>query len=228
MGPPPLQVVIVDHHGPIASDPQAQAVVAKATNVLRSDPRVSTVVPPQAGVSISRDGRTAIITAGAAANSNKMVQAADAVEPKLAALSSSGVSVTLTGDSALWANFNTANRSAMLRSEMLSWPVTIIILVIAFGSLVAAGLPLLLTMAGLLVAAGALVITTKFTPVSIWALNFALMFALALGIDYALFLVMRFRSALKRRGASRATARPSSPRWLRRSIPPARPWPSAP
>ena len=201
LGATALQVVIVDHHGAIASDPQAQAVVVKATNVLRSDPRVSTVVPPQAGVSVSRDGRTAIITAGSAANSNKMVQAADSVEPKLAALSSSGVTVTLTGDSALWADFNTANRSAMLRSEMLSWPVTIIILVIAFGSLVAAGLPLLLTMAGLLVAAGALVITTKFMPVSIWALNFALMFALALGIDYALFLVMRFRAALKRRGA---------------------------
>ena len=194
-------MVVVDHQGPIASDPQAQGVVAKATDVLRSDPRVSTVVPPQPGVSISRDGRTAIVTAGSAADSNKMVQAADAVEPKLAALSTSGVTVTLTGGSALWADFNTANRSAMLRSEMLSWPVTIIILVIAFGSLVAAGLPLLLTMAGLLVAAGALVITTKFTPVSIWALNFALMFALALGIDYALFLVMRFRSALKRRGA---------------------------
>ena len=201
LGATALQVVIVDHNGAIASDPRAQAVVAQATNVLRSDPRVSTVVPPQAGVSLSRDGRTAIITAGSAADSNKMVQAADSVQPKLAALSSSGVSVTLTGDSALWANFNTANRSAMLRSEMLSWPVTIIILVIAFGSLVAAGLPLLLTMAGLLVAAGALVITTKFTPVSIWALNFALMFALALGIDYALFLVMRFRSALERRGA---------------------------
>ena len=201
LGATGLQVVIVDHHGSIASDPQAQVIAAKATTVLRNDPRVSTVVPPQAGVSISRDGRTAIITAGAAADSNKMVQAADAVEPKLAALSSSGVTVTLTGDSALWADFNTANRSAMLKSEMLSWPVTIIILIIAFGSLVAAGLPLLLTMAGLLVAAGALVITTKFTPVSIWALNFALMFALALGIDYALFLVMRFRSALKRRGA---------------------------
>ena len=201
LGSTALQVVIVDHHGPIASDPQAQAAEAQATNVLRSDPRVSTVVAPRAGVSVSRDGRTAIITAGSAADSNKMVQAADSVEPKVAALSSSGVTVTLTGDSALWADFNTANRSAMLRSEMLSWPVTIIILVIAFGSLVAAGLPLLLTMAGLLVAAGALVITTKFMPVSIWALNFALMFALALGIDYALFLVMRFRAALKRRGA---------------------------
>ncbi len=201
LGATGLQVVVVDHHGPIASDPQAQAVVVKATNVLRNDPRVSTVVPPQPGVSLSRDGRTAVITAGSAADSNKMVQAADAVATPLSKLSTSAVTVTLTGDSALWANFNTANRSAMLRSEMLSWPVTIIILIIAFGSLVAAGLPLLLTMAGLLVAAGALVITTKFTPVSIWALNFALMFALALGIDYALFLVMRFRSALERRGA---------------------------
>ncbi len=201
LGATDLQVVVVDHHGPIGTDPQALTIVAKATRVLRSDPRVSTVVPPQAGVSIARDGRTAVITAGAAANSNEMVQAAEALAPKLAELSSPEVSVTLTGDSALWANFNTANRSAMLKSEMLSWPVTIIILIIAFGSLVAAGLPLLLTMAGLLVAAGALVITTKFTPVSIWALNFALMFALALGIDYALFLVMRFRSALKRRGA---------------------------
>jgi RND superfamily putative drug exporter len=201
LGATALQVVVVDHHGPIASDPQAQAIVAKATTMLRNDPRVSSVVSPQAGVSLSRDGRTAVITAGAAADANKMVQAADAVANPLAGLATSGVSVTLTGDSALWANFNTANRSAMLRSELLSWPVTIIILVIAFGSLVAAGLPLLLTMAGLLVAAGALVITTKFTPVSIWALNFALMFALALGIDYALFLVMRFRSALERRGA---------------------------
>jgi RND superfamily putative drug exporter len=83
---------------------------------------------------------------------------------------------------------------------MLSWPVTLVILVLAFGTLVAAGLPLMLTMVGLMVAAGALVLATHVAPVSIWALNFALMFALALGIDYALFLVVRFRAALDRRG----------------------------
>ena len=88
-----------------------------------------------------------------------MVRAADALAGPLGQLSRPGVSVTLTGDSALWANFNTANHSAMLRSEMLSWPVTMVILVIAFGSLVAAGLPLMLTMVGLLVAAGALVLS---------------------------------------------------------------------
>ena len=182
------------------------------------------------GVSLSRDGRTAVITAGVGRRLQQDGPGGRCGrEPARHALHRPAVSVTLTGDSALWANFNTANRSAMMRSEMLSWPVTIIILVIAFGSLVAAGLPLMLTMAGLLVAAGALVLATQFTPVSIWALNFALMFALALGIDYALFLVVRFRAALERRGArTGATGRPSSPRSPRRSTPPARPSPSAP
>ena len=200
LGSTALQVVIVDHQRPIATDPSAQAVVAKAAALLRADPRVSTVVPPQPGLSLSTDGRTAVVTAGAKADSNEMVRAADALAPHLAALSTPALSVALTGDSALWANFNNVNRSAMLRSEMLSWPVTMVILVLAFGSLVAAGLPLMLTMVGLLVAAGALVLSTHIAPVSIWALNFALMFALALGIDYALFVVVRFRDALERRG----------------------------
>ena len=201
LGSTALQVVVVDHEGPLVGDPAAQQVLAEVTARLRADPRVSTVVPPTPGMSLSPDGRTGIVTAGAAADPNAMVRAAGALAKPLAGLSRPGVSVALTGDSALWANFNSANHTAMLRSELLSWPVTLIILVIAFGSLVAAGLPLMLTMAGLLVAAGALVIATALAPVSIWALNFALMFALALGIDYALFVVIRFRSALERRDA---------------------------
>ncbi len=59
------------------------------------------------------------------------------------------VQVALTGASGMWSDFNEANRSAMMRSEMFSWPVTLAILVLAFGSLVAAGLPLLLTILGL-------------------------------------------------------------------------------
>ncbi len=66
---------------------------------------------------------------------------------------------------------------------------------LAFGSLVAAGLPLMLTIAGLVAAAGSLWIGTRIADISIWSMNFALMFALALGIDYALFIVYRFRDA---------------------------------
>ena len=103
--------------------------------------------------------------------------------------------VNLTGASGMWSDFNEANRSAMMKSELLSWPVTLIILMLAFGSLVAAGLPLMLTILGLVASAGTLYLGTKFFDISIWAMNFALMFALALGIDYALFVVHRFRGA---------------------------------
>ena len=153
------------------------------------------MVAPAAGVSISRDGHTAIVQAGAARDSNAMVVAADRLKGKLSALSAAGVQVHLTGASAMWSDFNAANRSAMLKSEVISWPVTLVILLVAFGSLVAAGLPLMLTMVGLVAAAGSLFLATKLLPVSIWAMNFALMFALALGIDYALFIVHRFRGA---------------------------------
>lgn len=201
LGSTALQVVVVDHHGPIANDPQARQVIARIGGVLRADRRVSKVVMPQREVTLSADGRTAIVIAGAAAGPDTMVRAADALLGPLSGLARPGISVNLTGDSALWSQFNDANRSAMLRSELFSWPVTLVILVLAFGSVIAAGLPLMLTMAGLLVAAGALVLANHVAPVSIWALNFALMFALALGIDYALFLVVRFRAALDRRQA---------------------------
>ena len=203
LGSTALEVVVVDHNGPIAGDPAGRQVVSAVTSTLAASRAVSIVVPPRPGASLSADGRTAVVEAGARVGPNAMVKAAGTLEPELARLARPGISVELTGDSALWSQFNSANRTAMLRSEVLSWPVTMVILVLAFGTLVAAGLPLMLTLAGLVVAAGALVMATHVAPVSIWALNFALMFALALGIDYALFLVVRFRSALERRQVTR-------------------------
>ncbi len=175
--------------------PGFKAVLVRVERTLRGSRAVKSVVPPSPGMSISRDGHTAVIQAGAARGPNAMVKAADDLKGPLAALSSGGVQVHLTGASGMWSDFNAANRSAMLKSEVISWPVTLGILLLAFGSLVAAGLPLMLTMIGLASAAGLLYLGTLLTPISIWAMNFALMFALALGIDYALFVVHRFRGA---------------------------------
>ncbi|WP_416970783.1 MMPL family transporter [Streptomyces sp. 4F14] len=194
-----LQVVVTADK-PV-SDPSVRKVMAEATALLEGDARISAVVQPQPGATVSRDGRTAILLAGAGADTNTMVKAADDLKKPLAELSGNGVRVDATGSSVMWSDFNTANHDAMMRSELVSWPVTLAILVLAFGSLVAAGLPLLLTIAGLAASAGALVLLNHLTPTSIWAMNFAMMFALALGIDYALFLVVRFRAALARHGA---------------------------
>ena len=126
-----------------------------------------------------------------------MVRAADDLKDELAAAGGDGdgVEVSLTGAPGMWSDFNEANKTAMMKSELISWPVTLGILVLAFGSLVAAGLPLMLTILGLVAAAGSLFLGAQVMDISIWAMNFALMFALALGIDYALFIVYRFRGA---------------------------------
>lgn len=188
-------MVVVHSSGKTAADPAFQAAVAKVERALKADPRVASVVPPRPGTSISRDGHTAIVQAGAAADANTTVRAADSLKTQLHRRQGDGVQVSLTGASGMWSDFNQANRTAMMRSELFSWPVTLAILVLAFGSLVAAGLPLMLTIVGLVASAGTLYLGTQLLDISIWAMNFALMFALALGIDYALFIVMRFRGA---------------------------------
>ena len=184
------------------NDPAFKSTIGKVESTLRTDSAVRSVVAPSPGVSISRDGHTAIVQAGAARSSNGMVKAADSLKGKLAGLSTAAIQVHLTGAAGMWSDFNAANRTAMMKSEVISWPVTLGILLLAFGSLVAAGLPLMLTMIGLASAAGMLYLGTLVMPVSIWAMNFALMFALALGIDYALFVVHRFRGALLGHGLS--------------------------
>jgi RND superfamily putative drug exporter len=172
-----------------------RTTVAHVERILGADRRVSSVQRPRTGSTISRDRHTAVVMAGARGDPTAMVAAADALESKLEAAGTPGVSVSLTGASGMWSDFNSANRKAMIRSELFSWPVTLLILVLAFGSLVAAGLPLMLTILGLVASAGLLALLTHGFEISIWAMNFALMFALALGIDYALFVVHRFRGA---------------------------------
>jgi len=188
-------MVVVHSPSERADGPSFSRTVARVESLLRANAHVASVVPPHAGSTISSDGHTAIVTAGAKGDPTAMVAAADALKSKLEAAGTGGVSVSLTGASGMWSDFNAANRSAMMRSELFSWPVTLAILVLAFGSLAAAGLPLLLTIVGLVASAGLLALLTHGFEISIWAMNFALMFALALGIDYALFVVHRFRGA---------------------------------
>jgi RND superfamily putative drug exporter len=189
-----LMVVLHSRQETIAGS-DFQRTLHRVERLLRADAHVASVLPPRTGSSISSDGHTAIVSAGAKGDPTAMVAAADALKSELKAAGNANVSVSLTGASGMWSDFNSANRKAMMKSELFSWPVTLAILVLAFGSLAAAGLPLMLTILGLVASAGLLALLTHGFEISIWAMNFALMFALALGVDYALFVVHRFRGA---------------------------------
>jgi trehalose monomycolate/heme transporter len=84
------------------------------------------------------------------------------------------------------------------RAEGLSFPVLLILLLVIFGSLTAASLPLAIGALGILGSFTALRLLTLVTGVSVFSLNITTILGLGLGIDYGLFLVSRFREELHR------------------------------
>ncbi len=189
-------VVVIQSESTPIDDPAYQQVIADVNALIVTEPGFGQPMPAQPGM----DGMTVMIQAGAEVDPTEAVRAAGRLGDEINDLSTEvagdQITVALTGSPAFWDDFNAVNREGMMKAELLTWPVTAVILVIAFGTLAAAGLPLLLTAAGLLASMGVLYGITQVTDLSIWTLNFAMMFALALGIDYALFIVTRYRAAL--------------------------------
>jgi putative drug exporter of the RND superfamily len=104
-----------------------------------------------------------------------------------------GTTANVTGEWAMWEDFNHENEKALHRAELLSGLPTLILLFIAFGSAIAAGVPLILAIAGIVVGFAAINLTSALTPLSVWSMNFSMMIGLAVGIDYSLFIVSRYR-----------------------------------
>ena len=104
-----------------------------------------------------------------------------------------GTTANVTGEWAVWEDFNLENEKALHRAELLSGLPTLILLFVAFGSAIAAGIPLILAIAGIAVGFALINLATALTPLSVWSMNFSMMIGLAVGIDYSLFIVSRYR-----------------------------------
>ncbi len=212
-------IVVYRQPNPIAGDPAGLAGLVAA---LTGSPRTTSVIdplaaPPEAGL-LSADGRSALVPVGLAAEDDAALpEAAGEVMATVARVPlPPGAAADTTGEWAVWRDFNVANEAALHRAELSSGLPTMLLLYLAFGSAVAAGLPLLLAIAGIAVGFAALHLGTGVTPLSVWAMNFSMMIGLAVGIDYSLFIVSRYRE-------ERAEGRTRSRVWPTRWPPPARP-----
>ncbi|HXE58386.1 MAG TPA: MMPL family transporter [Gemmatimonadales bacterium] len=111
----------------------------------------------------------------------------------------------LTGRGPLDVDVRAVSAEDSLRGELRSLPLTLIVLVLAFGALVAAALPLLVGVLGITISLALIGLLARQTPMSVFVLNLTTMIGLGVGIDYSLLIVTRFREELKR-GATRAQA----------------------
>ncbi|MGI5226721.1 MMPL family transporter [Actinoallomurus sp. CA-142502] len=93
--------------------------------------------------------------------------------------------------------------AGLARAEMISTPILLVLLVVIFGSLVSALLPLAIGGVAILGAFTALRLITLATDVSTFAINIVTMLGLGLAIDYALFIVTRYREELRRTDSER-------------------------
>ena len=110
-----------------------------------------------------------------------------------------GLDVELAGGPAFYGDVQTVSERDLQRSELISLPLAGIALLIVFGSVIAAGVPLLVGGASVLVALAAVFLVASVTPMSIFVLNLATLLGLGLGVDYSLLMTSRFREELAAR-----------------------------
>jgi RND superfamily putative drug exporter len=153
---------------------------------------------------VSRDRRTTFVIA---ALSSAAASGTDEVVPDLraavaAALASTpggdGFDVKVTGLRALDYDVRTVSTEDARASERRVVPLALVVLVVAFGALVAAVLPVIVGLLVLTVALALVTIAAQWTTMSVFVLNIVTMVGLGVGIDYSLFVVTRFREELNR------------------------------
>ena len=189
-------IVVYRQATPIADDPAGlRALEAQ----LATGPRVVSVadplaMPPEAGM-ISQDGLTALIPVEQQIGEDKdRPEAAGELGSFVGGLTiADGATAEVTGEWPVWADFNEMNEAALHKAELLSGLPTLIMLFIAFGAMLAAGIPLILAIAGIATGFASLHLLSLISPISVWSMNFSMMIGLAVGIDYSLFIVSRYR-----------------------------------
>lgn len=145
----------------------------------------------------SRDGRTALVMVKLAGDENQTTHTADDLAPRVTGLQGP-FTVTQTGQAPINNQLEKQSEEDLTRAELLAAPLTLLILLAAFGSLVAASLPLLVGVVSVVGTLAVLRLLAAFTDVSLFAMNITTALGFGLAVDYSLFLVTRYREELAR------------------------------
>ncbi|USQ88436.1 MMPL family transporter [Streptomyces phaeoluteigriseus] len=152
----------------------------------------------------AEDGHEAVIAARITGDEKTMGETLDRIAPSYRG-TQGPLEVKVGGIVAVRHEMQTIIQEDLTRAEIIALPVTLVLLVMVFGSAVAALLPLGVGIVAILGTNAVLGALTEFTDVSVFAMNLTTALGLGLAIDYALFIVRRFREELSG-GADPTTA----------------------
>jgi putative drug exporter of the RND superfamily len=178
---------------------EVAAFGATLTEALATDPAVVEAVsywslgdaPPLR----SRDGSAAVVVATLEGDDDAIQLAASRLTEELAG-EHELATVTATGTAQVYAEISAAGEGDAKRAEHLAMPITLLLLLLVFGTVVSALLPLAIGLLTITLTTGVLHLLGGVTEVSIHTLSITAVLGLGLAIDYALFVVSRFREEM--------------------------------
>jgi len=185
--------------GAKATDPAFEQQIAASLAGVRSDQRVAGIVDyATTGDArfVSTDGTATYAVVELNLTDEESVAALDELRAKIG--TPPGATVQLTGYGPVTKDSAHQSEIDLQRAETISLPLALLILLAVFGSLVAAGMPLLVAGLAIPTSLAGIWLAAQQTEMSIFVESVATMLGLALAIDYSLFLVSRFREELAR------------------------------
>jgi RND superfamily putative drug exporter len=213
---PIAEYVAIVVQGPVRyTHPRFEAVLDSISAALTRQPYISQVISVRSigeSTFVSADRRTTFLIAALTPASTSDV--GRTVVPELRETVAStlqrlpradGFDVKVTGNPALDWDVRTISTADTRLAERRALPLTLVVLVLAFGALVAATLPIIVGMLAITIALGIVAVAAQFQTMSVFVLNITTMVGLGVGIDYSLLIVTRFREELNR-GLSPADA----------------------
>lgn len=206
---PIADYVAIVVHGPVRyTNPRFVTVLDSISAVLTRQPYISQVVSARTigeSTFVSSDRRTTFLIAALTASSitdlsrTVVPELREAINTTLGRLPrADGFDVKVTGNPALDYDVRTISTADTRTAERRALPLTLVVLVLAFGALVAATLPIIVGILTMTIALGVVAVAAQFQPMSVFVLNITTMVGLGVGIDYSLLIVTRFREELNR------------------------------
>jgi putative drug exporter of the RND superfamily len=199
IGVPQAALVVVFHSDSLrAGDPAFETSAAQAMRDVPHARYVRSVLSHALSTrQVSADGHTAYDIVFLDLSADDSPAALPGIRDALR--DAPGLEVGLAGGPAFYGDVQAVSESDLRRSEVISLPLAGLALLLVFGSVVAAALPLAVGGAAVVAALAGVLIVANLTPMSIFVLNLATLLGLGLGVDYSLLMTSRFREELAAR-----------------------------
>ncbi|WP_235214936.1 MMPL family transporter [Rhodococcus opacus] len=193
-----------------ADSPEFKTVVDRTLEAAQQVPGVRSVIGPYTGdpgAQISDDRRVAIAVVGLDGDTPQRATVAEQLQSVVQGGNTGDVDAAVTGYSPVQNDVTEIQNADVQGAETIGIPVALVLLVLALGALVAAIVPIGVAVAGLLVAVGVMLAMSTLTTFDSLVVSMATMIGIGVGIDYAMFIVSRFREELARAGVTRRDSR---------------------